>query len=261
MNYITQKEIGKRISLLRSKRGLTQNSLAQLVNIPRSALTQIELGNRNIKAIDLKKITDTLSISVDNILSNDFKFDNIEIPQDNLYLMEERISKPIFNFPKAKNSVLYVLEKIAGQSNFEINMLYGLLYFCDFNYFEIYEEHLFTFDYLKIQKGPIPIQLDELLFKMSKNNEIEKLIFTTNNKNYIKYFPLIKTDLTLLKASEKEVIDNVLTNFSKLSSESLSEYSLQDIPLRATEDGQLIDFELAFYREAPYSVRIYFQED
>lgn len=63
-----------------------------------------------------------------------------------------------------------------------------------------------------------------------------------------------------MTAAEKEVIDRVLARFFDWSASAISEYSHMDIPWRATDDGDMIDYELVFYRESPFSVRTYDDE-
>ncbi len=69
--------------------------------------------------------------------------------------------------------------------------------------------------------------------------------------------PLKKADLTELKASEKDVIDRVIEQMSDWSATAISEYSHRDLPWQVTEEGKDISYNLAFYREMPYSVRVY----
>ncbi|MEO8211237.1 MAG: type II toxin-antitoxin system antitoxin SocA domain-containing protein, partial [bacterium] len=75
-----------------------------------------------------------------------------------------------------------------------------------------------------------------------------------------RYIPLVKADLTNLKASEKEVIDNVIDRLSDMSAKGIAEYSHNDIPWKSTKEGEVIDYELVFYRGVPYSQRIYMEE-
>ena len=75
-----------------------------------------------------------------------------------------------------------------------------------------------------------------------------------------RYLPLEKADLTQLKASEKETIDRVIEQLSDWSAASISAYSHKDLPWEVTEEGKDIHYELAFYREHPYSVRNYGDE-
>ena len=76
-----------------------------------------------------------------------------------------------------------------------------------------------------------------------------------------RYLPLEKADLTVLKASEKDVIDKVIEQMSDWSATAISDYSHKDLPWEVTEEGKDISYNLAFYRELPYSVRVYDEED
>ena len=76
-----------------------------------------------------------------------------------------------------------------------------------------------------------------------------------------RYIPLQKSRLTELKASEKDVVDNVINQMSDWSASVISNYSHKDLPWLATKEGEEISYELAFYREAPYSVRQYDAEE
>jgi uncharacterized phage-associated protein len=72
---------------------------------------------------------------------------------------------------------------------------------------------------------------------------------------------LEKTDITKMKASEKEVIDRVLDQMSDWNASMISDYSHGDRPWKATETNDQIDYELVFYRLPPYSVRVYDEND
>jgi len=65
----------------------------------------------------------------------------------------------------------------------------------------------------------------------------------------------VKPNLTNLRASEKDILDKVIDQYSDWSASAISEYSHNDMPWLASKDGEVIEYELAFYREALYSVR------
>ncbi len=258
MKTLNQKEIGNRISMLRKHKGYSQNELARLLEISRSSLTQIELGNRNLSVIEIKKLSDILSISIDKLLATSFDIENIETHNFETDKNQElRISVPTLNIKKFKDILLYVLEKCAGKPNFGETLLYKLLYFSDFNYYEIYEEHLSGAEYRKLPYGPVPQKLDSVISQMISEKMIDR--FKTEYHGYpqTKYIPKVKSDLRNLKASEKEVIDKVIEHYSDWSATAISEYSHKDMPWLASKEGEIIDYELAFYREHPYSVRVY----
>jgi uncharacterized phage-associated protein len=56
------------------------------------------------------------------------------------------------------------------------------------------------------------------------------------------------------------VIDHVIEQMSDWSAATISNYSHKDIPWLASKEGEAINYELAFYREAPFSVRNYGDE-
>lgn len=258
MNTINQKEIGRRISELRKYRGYSQDELAKFLGISRPSLTQIELGKRNLSVLELKKIADNLSVSIDRLLSLKFKMDNAElISTEDDKKQELRVSIPKMRVDKFKDILLYILEKCAGKPNVGETLLYKLLYFSDFNHYEIYEEHLTGAEYRKLPYGPVPQKLDSIINQMISNKMLKR--FKTEYHGYpqTRYIPLAKPNLTALKASEKDVIDKVIEQYSDWSASAISEYSHKDMPWLASEDGDIIDYELAFYREYPYSVRTY----
>jgi uncharacterized phage-associated protein len=57
------------------------------------------------------------------------------------------------------------------------------------------------------------------------------------------------------------VIDRVIEQMSDWSASTVSAYSHKDIPWIASKDGEEINYELAFYREPPFSVRNYKEDD
>jgi len=174
----------------------------------------------------------------------------------------ERIPTPTFHVSKLRNILLYLLEHCAGKPNVNEVVLERIIYFADFNYYEIYEEHLSGLKYRKLASGPFPSRLDGVLLGMIDDGLLQKVkvpanASTTIPKGAIRFLPLHKANLTEMKASEKETLDQVLLQMSDWSEEAIVEYTLRDMPVYTTQAGKEINFELTFYREAPYSVRRY----
>ena len=258
MKTITQKEIGQRISDLRKSKGFSQDDLAKMLNISRPSITQIELGKRNLSVIEVKKIADIFSISIDKLLSVDYSLSELLIDEEKTNEKQEyRVSIPELNVNKFKDILLYILEKCAGKPNVGETLLYKLLYFSDFNYYELYEEHLSGAEYRKLPYGPVPQKLDSIINQMITNKQFQRLKTDYHGYPQTRYIPLSKPNLSNLNASEKDVIDKVIDQYSDWSAAAISDYSHNDMPWLASKDGEAIDYELVFYREAPYSVRNY----
>ena len=259
---LSQKQIGQRITELRKMKGLSQEDLAKSVKISRPSLAQIELGNRTVDVLELQKLSMVLGFSLDDFVSKDFSVsqDVQGKAETKAKKTDERISVPTLQVNKFKNVLLYILERCAGKPNVGETVLYKLLYFSDFNYYELYEEHLTGAKYRKLPYGPVPQKLDTMIGQMMDKGQIQRIKTEYYDKIQTRYIPLIKADLTTLKASEKEVIDRVIQQMSDWSAAAISNYSHKDMPWLASKEGEEINYELAFYRDAPFSVRNYGDE-
>jgi len=256
---LSKAEIGERIAELRKLKGLTQEDLARSVKISRTSLTQIESGNRSVDILELSELSKVLRFSLDDFMSEDFtpNHDITLKEEKKTKKQEERISIPKLEVNKFVNVLLYILERCAGKPNIGETVLYKLLYFSDFNYYEIYEEHLTGATYRKLQYGPVPQKFDAIIQQMIENKQIQRVKTTYHGLPQTRYLPLEKADLTILRASEKEVIDRVIEHMSDWSASAISTYSHNDMPWIASKEGEEISYELVFYREPPFSVRNY----
>jgi transcriptional regulator with XRE-family HTH domain len=259
---LSKKQIGQRITELRKMKGLSQEELAKKVKMSRPSLAQIELGNRSVDILELQKLSLVLEFSLDDFMSKDFSASQeIEGKEEKKSKKEEeRISVPTLQIDKFKNVLLYILTKCAGKPNVGETVLYKLLYFSDFNYYELYEEHLTGAKYRKLPYGPVPQRLDTIINQMIENNQIERIKTPYFDKLQTRYIPLVNPDLKRINGAEKEVIDKVIDQMSDWSAAAISNYSHKDMPWLASKEGEEINYELAFYRDAPFSVRNYGDE-
>ncbi|MES2139721.1 MAG: type II toxin-antitoxin system antitoxin SocA domain-containing protein [Bacteroidota bacterium] len=259
---LSQKQIGERITELRKMKGLSQKDLAKSIKISRPSLAQIELGNRSVDILELQKLSMVLGFSLDDFMSKDFTVSQ-EVDakvETKSKKSEERISVPTLKINKFKNVLLYILERCAGKPNVGETVLYKLLYFSDFNYYELYEEHLTGAKYRKLPYGPVPQKLDTIINQMIDKGQLKRVKTDYHGYPQTRYLPLEKANLTELMASEKEIIDRVIEQMSDWSAAAISNYSHKDMPWLASKEGEEINYELAFYRDAPFSVRNYGDE-
>ena len=254
--------IGAKIKKIREKKGLSQEALAKSLKISRTAISQIEAGRRKISAEELSNLAEIFNMPTDVLLG--FKKD-IEVvfekPLKKTGKKQEiRISVPQRNLQKFKEILIYILEKVGSKPNVGETVLYKLLYFMDFNFYEKYEEQLIGATYIKNHHGPTPKEFIKLVQAM-EGKELMRVKDSYFQYPQTKYLPLRKADLTQFKAHEKEVIDDVLNNLSNMNASEISEYSHNDVPWLTTEDGEVIEYEAVFYRTLPYSVRNYGEEN
>ncbi len=257
------KELSKKIKVIREKLGLSQEALAKQLGISRVAISQIENGDRKISAEEIAKLSNIFNMPTDVLLSLD---KDIEVvlekglrskPKEKTGI---RINVPQKNLEKFKEVLLYILGKVGSKPNVGQTVLYKLLYYIDFDFYERYEEQLIGATYMKNHHGPTPKEFIKIVEEM----EGEDLIRVDDEYfkyPQTKYLPKRKPDLTKLKAHEIKMIDEVIERLSDLNATEIREYSHNDVPWQTTEEGEVIDYESVFYRTPPYSVRDYSDKD
>jgi hypothetical protein len=106
-----------------------------------------------------------------------------------------------------------------------------------------------------------PQKLDKIVLQMIEKGQLQRVKTEYHGYPQTRYLPLVKADLTELKASEKEVIDRVIEQMSDWSAAMVTNYAHGDKPWKATGNNEDINYELAFYRRPPYSVRVYEEDE
>lgn len=251
-------ELGQRTAELRKRAGISQQRLAEIMGVSRTTITQIENGKRKVSADELARLSEIYNLSVDNLLFSKEEPEVIFAEKQEERKMESpiRINVPQRNLEKFKEVLLYILNKVGSKPNIGETVLYKLLYFTDFDFYEKYEEQLIGATYIKNHYGPTPVEFEKIVAEI-----MDKEIIKVESKYYDypqrKYLPLRKADLSKLRANEIEVIDKVLDKLSDMNANQISDYSHDDVPWLTTEDNEVIEYESVFYRTPIYSVREY----
>ncbi|OHC06790.1 MAG: repressor protein, partial [Planctomycetes bacterium RIFOXYB12_FULL_42_10] len=170
-------KFGKRIRELREQLEISQQKLSELLNVSRPAISQIESGERKISAEELKKLSEIFHIPLDSLLNLEKEPEIIleEAEKGEVIRPQMRINVPQKNLGKFKEVLLYILNKVGSKSNIGETVIYKLLYFIDFDFYEKYEEQLIGATYMKNKYGPTPVEFKKIVDKMSKDKEIEKV--------------------------------------------------------------------------------------
>jgi len=259
--------LGKFILRQRKKFGLTQEYVASEIGVSRPTYLQIEQGERDLTITEAKKLADIFCIPFEDFVEGrdtslliDFEKTDKTIA---LKKQPMRISLPQKNMAKFRAVLIYILKKVGGKTNVGMTVLYKLLYFIDFDYYEKYEEQLMGLVYLKNQLGPTPLLFDSLIEEMLKKGELEKV----NSKFYkypqTKYLvnPDTNPDLSVLTGQEQQHIDRELDRLSDCTAAQLSALSHKDVPWITAQEGKPLNYESVFYRTPETSMRIYDDSD
>jgi len=253
------KALGERIKKMREKANFSQEDLGRLLDIHRVSLSQMEKGDRKITAEELAKLSNTFNISTDVLLDLKKDFEIVfadAIKKKTSDKQETRINVPQKNVEKFKEVLLYLLNKVGSKTNVGETVIYKLLYFIDFNFYEKYEEQLIGATYQKNIHGPTPIEFLKIVEEM-EGTDLTKIATKYFKYPQTRYIALRAPDLSKLKAHEIKLIDDVLEHLSDMNATQISDYSHDDVPWLTTEDQGIIEYESVFYRTPAYSVRSY----
>ncbi|MCX6766735.1 MAG: DUF4065 domain-containing protein [Candidatus Moranbacteria bacterium] len=258
--------LGNFILKQRKKRNLSQNFLASKLGISRPTYNQIEQDEKDLTLSEARKLADVFGISFNDFLQGREFSTKIEIEAEVKNAKEQRkgirISVPQKNIEKFKEVLLYVLSKVGGKPNVGEVVLYKLLYFIDFDFYEKFEEQLIGATYIKNHYGPTPIEFKTIVDEMIKNGEVMKVDGKYFDYPQRKYLPVREPDLTKLKdARELRHIDEVLARLGDKNATELSEYSHEDTPWLIAEKNKPLDYEAVFYRTPKTSVRNYDEQN
>ena len=252
-------QLGRRIRQIRESLGLNQQALAEKLGVSRPSISQIENGERRVCAEELKELAGIFNMSADVLLAPD-KEPQITIREKGEAYSSEpvprmRINVPQKNRQKFREVLVYILNKVGAKPNVGETVIYKLLYFIDFDYYEKHEEQLIGATYLKNKYGPTPLEFRNIVSQMMAKWEIIEVKDKYFQYPLRKYLPLRNPDLSILNGSEIEVIDDVLCRLSDMTARQISDYSHNDVPWLTAEEGKVIEYESVFYRTPPYSVR------
>ena len=256
--------IGNFIQKIRIKNKLSQKYVATKLKLSRPTYIAIEKGQREVTIDEAKTLATILNLSLEQLINEEESTNNVKVIKSKdkkLNHSELRISIPQKNYDKFREILLYILAKIGAKPNVGETVLYKLLYFIDFDYYEKYEEQLIGATYIKNHFGPTPVEFKKLVEDMVKAGELELIKSKYFQHEQKKYLAIREPNLSKsLTAQELQHINEVLARLSDKNATELSEYSHQDVPWIATEEGKPIDYESVFYRTPKTSVRNY-EED
>ena len=179
---------------------------------------------------------------------------NINIGGDKMAFVpvEDKLNKEKF-----KAVLSYIINRCENKPNVGKTLICKLLYFSDFNHYEIYEKSITDETYLKYEHGPFPSRINEILDEMIDEGSVEMRLepYYTNTQNH--YYLNNVPDLSLLNTDELRVINSVIDKISDWNARKASNYSHGDLPWKIAEDNDELDYEYVFYRDPEYSVRDY----
>jgi len=253
---ITKKQLGQKIKKLRKDGDWSQEELAKSLGISRAALSELERGIRGLSALELAEAAKFFGLSADILL------EEVRKPGQSAQQRHKRVNGHIkFEPKKLEQLILYILNKCGGKPNVGETVLYKLLYFVDFNTYEILGKPVTGLNYVHQQFGPMPQnnQYLELLEKMKKEKRVRIFNQEYFGKSQKRYMALADYNVETFSSHEKEIIDKVINQLSDMNARQIEDYAHGDVPWQVTKDNDIISYDLVIDRVAPYAYRDYEQ--
>jgi len=259
-------EFGIRLRSLREQHAYSQGDMANILEISRTSYLAIEQGKRDVGLIEIQKIAAAFQMHLEVLLHGGISSELQYTAREKTVRVEEVIeqykkSELVYIKPKSKAVVLYIIESCARIPHGVESLIPKLMYLMDFAYFENHECFLSSCTYKKLPFGPIPEEWGEILNDLIAAGDIVKVKIALNGVVQNKFIPLRTADLSILKVSEIVLMNDIVQQFGRFPAEHLAELLHKDVPMKVTGMGEIINYELTFYREFPFSYRIYGEED
>jgi transcriptional regulator with XRE-family HTH domain len=262
LSVLSPTELGRRIAQISKQLSLSQAEFAVLLGMPRSALTQVELGNRSIKVEELTRLAPHLPSTLNQFLdpSADLGEDRTvyaryhrsrpsgaEEPEVG-YATLERNPIPVLHAGKLEQALRYFAQHVSVTGLGANSALIALMYFAEFQFYELYEVHFCGVTFQRVPHGLAASEVTEAVGQIRKELDAEEAFGGQGLK-------LLKPDLRVFNGAEYEVLRAVIDRFGAFDAAALVELVKRDLPWEATQDGANLDYELAWYREFPFSAK------
>jgi transcriptional regulator with XRE-family HTH domain len=249
------------IRQLRDDAGKSQQDIADAIGMARATYASLEADRRPPNLDEINKLAEYYQIAPADLISGEvsmvsepiapykFKDETAEeiVPRD---------LDPQTDPEKLREVLLYILGKVGAKPNVGETVLYKLLYFIDFDYYEKTGHSVTGLNYIRNHYGPTPSVRDfqGVIDGMILSEDLEIVETKYFNNIQRKYLPNKKSDLRELNAAEIKHIDETLARLSDKSAKELSDLSHFDTPWLAAKEGGAIDYRGVFYRTSKTAV-------
>ena len=105
--------------------------------------------------------------------------------------------------------------------------------------------------------GPAPVHFEEVVGELEEGGKIQQFPIMRGKFEQQKFLSSEKPNIYLLTGKEVQLIEEDIARYVSMNATQISAFSHRDMPYKATGDGDIIDYELVFYRDPIFSVREY----
>lgn len=146
-----------------------------------------------------------------------------------------------FDSEKYIDLIMYILFKACNKPSFGKTVLCSIMYFIDFNHYELYGELLTNETYIKSKRGIRPLHFRQVSQYLIDNRQLFFRKEPYYNRTIHKYYPLVIPNVRFGK-KELEIIDYWIDKLGNNNAYSITRYAIRDPPIIIADFGEEIDF-------------------
>ena len=158
-----------------------------------------------------------------------------------------------FDRDKYIDLIMYIISQCHQKPNFGKTVLCSILYFIDFNYYEVYGELLTNETYIKSKRGIRPLHFREISEELISRNYLFFRKEPYYNRTIYRYYLIIIPNLRFSE-KELEIINYSISRLSDENATTITKYAKNDPPISIADFGDEIDFRYVFSRDREYSI-------
>lgn len=231
MQYKKEKINSSIIADLRKQKGLTQQQVADELDMSRASYIALEKSVRDLSITEAKKLADIFGIQASTFLG-----------------------ESVEDFEKYKQMLFEFLRNdIAKTNEVPKTKLAKLLYLADFGWYYENLESMSGMQYRKIQYGPVPDAyfriVDDLYeqekLKIRQTEEGAMLISQTRKGS--------NEPVDLLSGKEKKFIAKIAKRWKDKNTREIVDFTHNQMPYKLCEDGAYIAYELITQEDPGYA--------
>ena len=157
------------------------------------------------------------------------------------------------NEEKYTGLIMYILFKCCNKPNLGKTVLCTVMYFIDFNYYELYGEFLTKETYIKSKRGIKPKHFRKITETLMERNQLFLRKEPYYNRILHRYYPTV-IPTSKFSPEELGIINSCIRKLSDDNAYTITKYAWADKPLVKADLGEEIDYEDVFLRDRDYSI-------
>jgi uncharacterized phage-associated protein len=152
-----------------------------------------------------------------------------------------------YSADKMQQVILFFLERI-NNVHLGRTKLMKLLYYVDFDHYEMHGKSVTGATYRKLPHGPVPQQAKELIRDMAGKGLVLEMKAKRSVFAQHRLITQAKFNPAMFSGDEMQTLDRVAKEWENCTGAQIEAASHAEAPWSATKDGKVIDYELAHYR-------------